>query len=369
LQPLIKKKTFFAILKVLIVLKQTSNPCKKLQKQGKLDRRISVAPMMDWTDRHQRVFMRGLTKHTLLYSEMVVTGAILFNKDGPGRFLDYNEIENPIALQLGGSDPKQLAECCKIAEKWGYDEVNLNAGCPSDRVSAGRFGACLMADPDLVADCIKSMQDATSLPVTIKHRIGIDDIDSYEHLSHFVDTVAQTGCETFIVHARKAWLTGLSPKQNREVPPLRHDVAYKIKEDFPDLEIILNGQIKSIEDAQTHLGLVDGIMIGRAAYETPYIMAQADKLIFGDTSPIVSRFDAIESFLPYIEEQLAKDVYLRHMAKHLFGLFQGIRGAKAWRRCLGENMLKNDADISVIKTALDFIEKAKAEAQPEDNPF
>lgn len=347
--------------------KKQSKPRTNLKK--KLDRRLSVAPMMDWTDRHQRVFMRGLTKDTLLYTEMVVAAALLFNKDGPGRFLDYNEIEHPIALQLGGSDAKQLAECCRIAEKWGYDEVNLNAGCPSDRVSAGRFGACLMAEPDLVADCIKAMQDATSLPVTIKHRIGIDDLDTYEHLTGFVDTVAQTGCNTFIVHARKAWLTGLSPKQNRVVPPLRHDIAYKLKTDFPDLEIILNGQIKSIEEVQSHLEFVDGVMIGRAAYETPYIMAQADQVIFGGTHPLKDRFEVLENFMPYVEEQLANDVYLRHMAKHLFGLFQGIRGAKAWRRHLGENMLKNDADISVIRTAVDIIHKAKVGTQKEDNPL
>jgi tRNA-dihydrouridine synthase A len=343
---------------------------KKTAKNNKsVDRRISVAPMMDWTDRHQRVFMRGLTKHTLLYTEMVVAAAIIFNKDGPARFLDYNEIEHPIALQLGGSDPQQLATCCKIAEQWGYDEVNLNAGCPSDRVSAGRFGACLMAEPDLVADCIKAMQDATSLPITIKHRIGIDDLDSYAHLTNFVDKVAQTGCNTFIVHARKAWLSGLSPKQNREVPPLRHDVVYQIKKDFPDLEIILNGEVKSLKDAKTHLENLDGVMIGRAAYETPYMMAGADQMIFGDESPLIDRFSALEAFLPYIEEQLSKDVFLRHMAKHLFGLFQGIRGAKAWRRSLGENMLKDDAKISVITDAVDQIINAQAEAQPEDNPI
>ena len=312
--------------------------------------------MMEWTDRHQRVFMRGLTKHTLLYTEMVVAPALIFGKNGPERFLGYSDVEHPIALQLGGSDTKQLAECCKIAEGFNYDEINLNAGCPSDRVSAGRFGACLMAEPDLVADCIKAMQDATDIPVTIKHRIGIDDLDSYELLAKFIDTVAQTGCNTFIIHARKAWLKGLSPKQNREIPPLRHDIVHEIKKDFPDLEIILNGGIQTIEEAQSHLDKVDGVMIGRAAYETPYIMAEADRLIYGDDTPVTSRHEAIEKFMPYVEDQMTKDVYVRHMAKHLFGLFQGIRGAKAWRRYLGENMFQPNADSTVITEAIKYIE-------------
>lgn len=312
--------------------------------------------MMDWTDRHQRVFMRGLTKETLLYTEMVVAPAIIFGKDGPSRFLDYNDIEHPVALQLGGSDPAQLAECCKIAQKWGYDEINLNAGCPSDRVSAGRFGACLMAEPDLVADCIKAMQDACDLPITLKHRIGIDDLDSYELLVRFIETVAKTGCETFIVHARKAWLKGLSPKQNREIPPLRHDIVHEIKKDFPDLEIILNGGILTTEEAASHLDKVDGVMIGRAAYETPYIMANADQLIYGVDAPIIDRMNALEQFLPYVEEQVRKDVYLRHMAKHLFGLFQGLRGAKAWRRYISEHMFEKNAGPEVLQKAAEFIE-------------
>lgn len=327
------------------------------QKVDRVDRRLSVAPMMDWTDRHQRVFMRTLSQQTLLYTEMVVAPAILFGKGGPARFLDYNDIEHPIALQLGGSDRGQLAQCTKIAEQWGYDEINLNCGCPSDRVSAGRFGACLMAEPDLVADCIKAMQDATSLPVTVKHRIGIDDLDSYEHLCTFVDTVAQTGCQTFIVHARKAWLKGLSPKENREIPPLRHDVVHQLKKDFPHLEIILNGGIQTVEEAASHLDKVDGVMIGRAAYETPYIMANADQLIFGDEDkPIIDRLTALENYMPYVEAQVANDVYVRHMAKHLFGLFQGIRGAKSWRRYLGEHMFQDGAGPDVISEAVKLIE-------------
>jgi len=312
--------------------------------------------MMDWTDRHHRVFMRGLTQQTLLYTEMVVAPAILFSKDGPGRFLDYNEVEHPIALQLGGSDPDQLSKCCKIAKDWGYDEFNLNVGCPSDRVSAGRFGACLMAEPDLVADCIKAMQDASDIPVTIKHRIGIDDLDSYELLTAFIDRVAQTGCETFIIHARKAWLKGLSPKQNREVPPLRHDVVHAVKQNFPHLEIILNGGIQSVEEAAEHLNKVDGVMIGRAAYENPYIMAIADQAIFGAERDVIERMEALEAFFPYVEEQVENDVYVRHMAKHLFGLFQGQRGAKAWRRYLSEHMFLPGANTDVIRQAAQLIE-------------
>jgi len=328
---------------------------KQSKPQKSLDRRLSVAPMMDWTDRHQRHFMRGLTKHTLLYTEMVVAPALIFGKDGPQRFLGYNESEHPIALQLGGSDPAQLAQCAKMAQDWGYDEINLNVGCPSDRVSAGRFGACLMAEPALVADCIKAMQDACDVPVTVKHRIGIDDLDSYELLCAFIDTVSATGCETFIIHARKAWLKGLSPKQNREVPPLRHDIVHQVKKDFPQLEIILNGGIQSVEEAASHLDKVDGVMIGRAAYETPYTMVHADSLIFGDDHPLPSRHEALAAFMPYVREQVSNDVYVRHMAKHLYGLFQGLPGAKAWRRYLSEHMFQDQASADIILEAADLV--------------
>ena len=325
----------------------------------KLDRRLSIAPMMEWTDRHQRQFMRGLTTETLLYTEMVVAPALIFNKEGPKRFLDYNACEHPVAVQLGGSDGDQLVQCCKIVEEWGYDEINLNVGCPSDRVSAGRFGACLMAEPDLVSDLIKAMQDATSLPVTIKHRIGIDQLDSYQLLCEFVEKVAATGCETFIIHARKAWLKGLSPKQNREIPPLRHDVVHDIKKDFPDLEIILNGGIQTVAEAKSHLDKVDGVMIGRAAYETPYIMATADQDIFGIEKDVVGRKEALNAFIPYVVKQIENDVYLRHMAKHLFGLFQGLRGAKSWRRYLSEHMFLDNASIDVIVNAAALVDDSQ----------
>lgn len=313
--------------------------------------------MLDWTDRHERAFLRCLTQHTLLYTEMVVSSTILFAKDGPARFLDFNDVEHPVAIQLGGSNPADLAICAKVCTDWGYDEINLNVGCPSDRVSAGRFGACLMAEPDLVADCIKSLQDATSLPVTIKHRIGIDDLDSYDLLSQFVEKVAITGCKTFIIHARKAWLKGLSPKENREIPPLRYDVVRQIKSDFPDLEIILNGGVLSVDEAQDHLNFVDGVMIGRAAYETPFVMQSADRLIFGGQDMVQDRFEAIERYLPYVESQLQKDIYLRHMARHLLGLFHGQPGAKYWRRTIGEGMRENGAGVSLLVEALEEMRK------------
>lgn len=323
-----------------------------------LDRRLSVAPMMDWTDRYDRVFLRGLTSQTLLYTEMVVTGAILFGKRE--RFLDFDAIEHPLALQLGGSDPDDLATCARIAEDWGYDEVNLNVGCPSDRVSAGRFGACLMAEPELVARCIKTMQDATSLPVTIKHRIGIDDLDSYDHLRRFVDTVAASGCTTFVVHARKAWLSGLSPKQNREVPPLRHDVVHDLKRDYPHLEIILNGQLQSIPDCLEKKKDLDGCMIGRAAYETPYILAEADSLIYGMDSPVPSRDDAVMRFLPHVERFLADGVPLNRMTRHILGLFHGCPGGRRWRRVLSEKAHLPGAGTEVILEALETTHREAA---------
>jgi len=321
-------------------------------------RRLSVAPMMDWTDRFDRAFLRCMTQHTLLYTEMVVTGAILFGKRE--RFLDYDAQEQPLALQLGGSVPDELARCARIAEDWGYREVNLNVGCPSDRVSAGRFGACLMAEPALVADCVKAMRDATSLPVTVKHRIGIDDLDSYELLTQFVSQVADSGCETFVVHARKAWLTGLSPKENREIPPLRHDVVHQLKRDFPHLEIILNGGLRSIDACLEHFPAVDGCMIGRAAYETPYVLATADRDIFGDDHPIRDRFEVIEAYRPYIAEKLAEGVPLSRMTRHILELFHGQPGGRLWRRHLSQNAHLPGAGLAVVDEALDIARRAFA---------
>lgn len=325
-------------------------------KKKSLDRRLSIAPMMDWTDRFDRAFLRCLSRHTLLYTEMVVTGAILFGQRE--RFLDFDAQEHPLAIQLGGSVPAELAQCAKIAEQWGYREVNLNVGCPSDRVSAGRFGACLMAEPALVADCVRAMQDATSVPVTVKHRIGIDELDSYELLCRFVETVADAGCETFIVHARKAWLTGLSPKENREVPPLRHDVVHQLKADFPHLEIILNGGLRQIEDCLPHLQSLDGCMIGRAAYETPYVLATADRDIFGDDHPIPNRFEVIEAYMPYMAEKLAAGVPLGRMSRHILELFHGQPGGRLWRRHLSENAYLPGAGLEVIEAGLDITRRA-----------
>lgn len=330
-----------------------------------VDRRLSVAPMMDWTDRHDRAFLRCLTHRTLLYTEMVVTGALLRARD-PARFLAYDESEHPLALQLGGSDPAELAACTRLAAEWGYDEVNLNCGCPSDRVSAGRFGACLMAEPVLVADCLAAMRDASGPhgpEVTVKHRIGIDDLDGYDHLTRFVGTVSDAGVRTFIVHARKAWLQGLSPKENREIPPLRHEVVHRLKQDFPDLEIILNGGIGSVPEALSHLGPTDGVMIGRAAYETPWILHEADRLIWGDTQQEpASRHAVVRRFLPYVEAQLAAGTYLKHMTRHILGLFQGCKGARAWRRHLSENAIRPGAGTEVIEQAMALVPEETAAA-------
>ena len=307
--------------------------------------------MMDWSDRHCRMFWRTLTQHSLLYTEMVTTGALLFGDQA--RHLDFSEAEHPIALQLGGSNPQELAQCAKIAQQWGYDEVNLNVGCPSDRVQNNKIGACLMAEPQLVADCIKAMQDACDIEVTIKHRIGIDHLDSYEALQHFVETVAKTGCQTFIVHARIALLQGLSPKENRDIPPLRYADVYRLKADFPQLEIIINGGIESHEQCSEHLQHVDGVMLGRAAYHNPWLLAEADSRYFNASHDLVSeRIEAIRNFIPYIEQQLSQDIYLHHMLRHTLGLFHGVPGGRLFRRYISENATKKGAGIEVLGQAL-----------------
>ncbi len=309
--------------------------------------------MLDWTDRHCRFFLRLISRHTLLYTEMVTTGALLHG-DAP-RFLKYDPAEHPLALQLGGSEPNDLARCAEMGEQWGYDEINLNVGCPSDRVQSGQFGACLMADPQLVADCVQAMQEKIPIPVTVKHRIGIDDRDSYEELCKFVDTVSAAGCDTFIVHARKAWLQGLSPKQNREVPPLRYEVVHQLKQDFPELNIVINGGITSLEQTQQQLSHVDGVMIGREAYHNPWILAQADKLIFGDAHPVPSRHQVLQQMLPYVEVELASGIRLGNISRHILGLFQGQPGAGAWRRYISEHAHLPGAGIEVIQTAAERV--------------
>ncbi len=314
-----------------------------------LNRVLSVAPMMDWTDRHERYFLRLFSRRILLYTEMITTGAILHGDRE--RILGYDAREHPLALQVGGSDPEALAECAKIGQDCGYDEVNLNLGCPSDRVQTGRFGACLMAEPDRVARCVEAMGRAVEVPVTVKTRIGIDDRDSYSELRHFVQTVANAGCRVFIVHARKAWLQGLSPKENREIPPLRYDMVYRLKQDFSDLEIVMNGGIKTLDHIRQHLTCVDGAMIGREAYQNPYFLASADPMFYGDERPVLTRHEILEQFVAYAETQLARGVRLGQMTRHILGLFQGAPGARAWRRHLSEQAHKKDAGTEVIREA------------------
>ncbi|MGR5527038.1 tRNA dihydrouridine(20/20a) synthase DusA [Vibrio maritimus] len=312
--------------------------------------RFSVAPMLDWTDRHCRYFHRLLSSQTLLYTEMVTTGAIIHGK---GDFLAYNEEEHPVALQLGGSNPADLATCAKLAAERGYDEVNLNVGCPSDRVQNGRFGACLMAEPDLVAECVAAMREVADIPVTVKTRIGIDDQDSYEFLTKFVSTVSEKGgVDQFTIHARKAWLSGLSPKENREIPPLDYPRAYQIKKDFPHLNVAVNGGVKTLEESLEHLQHLDGVMIGREAYQNPYILAQIDQLIFGLDTPVKKRKQVVEEMYPYIERQLSNGSYLGHISRHMIGLFQAMPGARQWRRYISENAHKKGAGIEVLETAL-----------------
>lgn len=319
-----------------------------------LDRRLSIAPMMDWTDRFDRYFLRLITRRAILYTEMITTGALLFGD--AGRHLAYDDAEHPVACQLGGSDPDQLAAAAKLVADAGYDEVNLNVGCPSDRVQSGRFGACLMADPVLVRDCIAAMRDAVTIPVTVKSRIGIDGKESYEDLTRFVETVSQSGCDTFIVHARIAVLGGLSPKQNREIPPLKYDVVHRLKADFPDHSISINGGITSLDDAAPHLDRLDGVMIGRAAYQDPYCLAEADRLIFGETdAQTPSRHDIVRRMLPYIDDQRRAGIALHHITRHMLGLFNGLPGARRWRRYLSENAYRAEAGPETVEQALALV--------------
>lgn len=302
--------------------------------------RISVAPMMDWTTKDYRFFARLFNPNVVLYTEMVTTGAIIYG--GANRHLDFNQQEQPIVLQLGGSNPQELATCTKMAEDWGYNEVNLNVGCPSDRVQNNKIGACLMAEPNLVAECIHSMQKAVSIPVTVKHRIGIDDMQSYEEMLHFVDTVAATGCTHFIVHARIAILQGLSPKENRDVPPLRYDDVYRLKQERPHLTIEINGGIKTFDETQQHLQHVDGVMIGREAYHNPYLLAEMGQL-WNLEAP--DRFEIMQQMMPYIHQRVAEGAPLSIITRHILGLFQNLPGARKWRQALSGGNAKTIADI------------------------
>ncbi|MGH8413246.1 MAG: tRNA dihydrouridine(20/20a) synthase DusA [Gammaproteobacteria bacterium] len=314
-----------------------------------LTHRVCVAPMMDYTDRHFRYLIRLMSRHTRLYTEMLTTGAIL--RGDRNRFLEFHQAEHPLALQLGGSEPRALAECARIAADYGYDEVNLNVGCPSDRVQAGRFGACLMTEPQLVAECVSAMVVASSVPITVKTRIGVDEHDSYDHLTHFVGTVAAAGCRVFIIHARKAWLKGLSPKENREIPPLRYDVAERLKRDFPALVIVVNGGIRTLAVMENHLASFDGVMIGREAVANPYLFADVDRRYFNAPAPVLSRAQVLDKWQPYVKHELARGVPLTRMTRHALGLFQGCPGARRWRRTLSEHAGRPGAGLGVLEDA------------------
>jgi len=314
-----------------------------------VDRTLSIAPMLDWTDRFDRYFLRLISNRVLLYTEMITTAALL-NGD-QDYLLAFDPLEHPVAVQLGGSDPVTLAECAKLCERWGYDEINLNLGCPSDRVQSGRFGACLMIEPELVSDCVKAMVEAVEIPVTLKSRIGIDDHDSYEVLSQLVERVSNAGCKSFIVHARKAWLKGLSPKENRDIPPLQYDRVHRLKKDFPELEIVINGGIKTLDQVEEQLQYVDGVMIGREAYHNPWILVEVDRRFYQDTHTIPTRHQVLDQLMPFVEYELGQGVRLHQITRHILGLFQGQPGARAWRRHLSENAHLKGAGPEVIQQA------------------
>ena len=319
-----------------------------------IDQTFAVAPMMDWTDRHFRYLMRLISRRAVLYTEMVTTGAIIH---GPrARLLEFGAVEHPVVLQLGGSEPDEMAQCARIGADWGYDAINLNIGCPSDRVKRGRFGACLMAEPELVARCVAAMRAAVDIPVTVKCRIGIDDQDSEAGLAHFVETVAAAGCDTFIIHARKAWLQGLSPKQNRDVPPLDYARVYRLKAAQPELDIIINGGIKDVSDAEPHLAHVDGVMLGRAVCADPFVLAEVDSRLYGEPAVPADRLAVVRAMLPYIERELARGTRLPAITKHLLNLVQGLPGARAFRRHLSENAPREGAGPEVVEAALALVE-------------
>lgn len=313
--------------------------------------------MLDWTDRHERYFLRLISKHAWLYTEMVTTGALIHGDNE--RYLKFDHQEQPVALQLGGSDVQNMVTCAKMAEDFGYDEVNINVGCPSDRVQKGAFGACLMAEPQLIADCVSAMQNAVSIPVTVKNRIGIDDQDEETSLRHFIDVVSEAGCKTFIVHARKAWLKGLSPKQNRDVPPLNYPLVYQIKQENPDLEIIINGGITTLDKCKNHLQFVDGVMVGREAYHNPFHLIDVDAMVYNDRRPTKTRLEILDQYIEYVEAQIADGVFLKHMTRHILGLFQGQTGAKAWRRHISEQAHKPGAGIEVLREAASYINESE----------
>ena len=325
-----------------------------------INRRFAIAPMMEWTDRHCRFFHRLLTRRALLYTEMLTTGAVLHGDRA--RLLRFHPAEHPLALQLGGAEPQALAACARIGEDFGFDEINLNAGCPSDRVQDGRFGACLMAEPALVGDCVAAMKAAVSVPVTVKCRLGVDDQDPEQALESFAQAVEAAGADALIVHARKAWLAGLSPKENREVPPLDYERVFRLKAAHPRLPVVLNGGIGSVEEGVTHLPRVDGVMMGRAAYQEPGRLLAVDPFCFGEDPPFASAKDAAAALIPYIENELAQGTRLHAVTRHLHGLFRAVPGARAFRRHLAGAAVKPEARAALLATALALV--ADADRQP-----
>lgn len=322
--------------------------------------RFCVAPMLDWTDRHCRFFLRQISRHARLYTEMVTTGAILHGDRA--RYLGFDAAEHPVALQLGGSDAAALAQCAAIGESFGYDEINLNCGCPSDRVQDGGFGACLMNEPEQVAVAVRAMRAATSLPVTVKHRIGVDDSDEYEFMRRFVDTIANAGCEVFIVHARKAWLKGLSPKENREIPPLRYEAVHRLKQEFPQLTIVLNGGVRDIALGELHLQHVDGVMLGREVYENPYVLADVDARLFGDPAVVASRDEILARVERYASRELERGAALNHITRHVLGLYRGQPGGRAFRRVLSEGAHKPGSDARLLRAAREAMDALPSSA-------
>lgn len=316
-----------------------------------ISRRFCVAPMLDCTDRHERYLARLISKHTVLYTEMITTGALLFGDKS--RFLDFDEAEHPVALQLGGSDPEAMTKSAELVQEWGYDEVNINVGCPSDRVQSGSFGACLMQTPDLVAQNVKQMQAAVDIPVTVKCRIGVDEQEPREALWALVDASANAGCKTFLVHARKAWLKGLSPKKNRDVPPLDYPLVYELKKDFPELEIVINGGINTIEACKQHLEHVDGVMMGREAYSNPYIMSQVDQAFYGEHQAPRTRDEVLADYIAYADQRLSNGSRLNHLSKHIVGLYHGEPRSRLWRRHISQNAHIPGSDTGVLRAAYD----------------
>ena len=325
-----------------------------------MNRKVSVAPMMDCTDRHERYFLRLISKNVLLYTEMIVDEAI--NRGNKKKLLEFNINEKPVALQLGGSSPKLLSEASKIGEDFGYDEINLNLGCPSKKVEKNKFGACLMKEPNLVADCLSKMRSTTKLPITIKTRIGYDNVEDYENFYNFISILKSSGVKTFIIHARKAILGKFTPKQNLNIPPLKYDYVYRLKKDFPNEEIIINGGITSINEIKTHLNITDGVMIGRAAYHTPYFLAEIENEIFKNNN-VPSRQEVIENLIPYIKEEIKKGTRLNQIMRHTLGLFHGQTGASYWKRYLSENMCVRDADVQKIDHIMDKIKYNNVETR------